>query len=110
MKEAEKHGNLLRMKSIIMMRHTMKMTMISIMMMATTINMDIKITITQIATTIPLTITSKRFIVLTGIISLRDTREEIAKANRRILMFKDIQINMEAILSLLGLKKIVNKA
>ena len=70
------------------------MTMISIMMMATTI---------------PLTITSKRFIILTGIISLRDTREEIAEANRRIFKFQNIQIIMEAILSLLGLKKIVNK-
>lgn len=90
LKVGEKYGSLVKIKSIIMMRNTMKITMINIKMMATTINMDIKITITQIATTIPLLITSKRFIILTGIIRLRDTREEISEANRRILIFKDI--------------------
>ena len=109
MKAAEKCGNLVRMKSTIMMRHTMKTTMISIMMMAIIMTMDIMITITQIATTIPLTTITKRFIILTEIISLRDTREELAEATRRILMFQDIQIIMEAIRSLQGLSTIFNK-
>ena len=109
LKAAEKCGNLVRMKSTIMMRHTMKTTMISIMMMAIIMTMDIMITITQIATTIPLTTITKRFIILTEIISLRDTREELAEATRRILMFQDIQIIMEAIRSLQGLSTIFNK-
>ena len=109
LKAAEKCGNLVRMKSTIMMRHTMKTTMISIMMMAIIMTMDIMITITQIATTIPLTTITKRFIILTEIISLRDTREELVEATRRILMFQDIQIIMEAIRSLQGLSTIFNK-
>jgi hypothetical protein len=109
LKIAEKCGNLVRMKSTIMMRHTMKTTMISIMTMAIIMTMDIMITITQIATTIPLTTITKRFIILTEIISLRDTREELVEATRRILMFQDIQIIMEAIRSLQGLSTIFNK-
>jgi hypothetical protein len=46
---------------------------------------------------------------LTEIISLRDTREELAEATRRILMFQDIQIIMEAIRSLQGLSTIFSK-
>ena len=99
----------MKMKSTIMMKITMIITMISIMMMATTMATDIMITITPMVTTIILTITNNRFIILTEIISLRDTREELVEATRRILMFQDIQIIMEAIRSLQGLSTIFNK-
>ena len=74
LKAKDKTGNRMRVKSTIMMRDT-KITKISIMRMAITMNMDMMITITPMATTMNLNITRKKFIISTEIINQKDTRE-----------------------------------
>lgn len=106
LKAKDNSGNRMRVKSTIMMRDT-KITKISIMRMAITMSMDMMITITQMATTMNLNITKKKFIISTEIINLKDTRE--AEATRWDKLFQGFKINMEAFSSLEKLTTSVKK-